>query len=99
MQQVERLIVNVPALLNNAVLCAQEIFQVTLRIDSCSKSEIVSAPFTCHSGKNDSLSIISSLCCSGPLHCNSLVISKSLQSCPLLYKRFSGSLMGLLRQV
>lgn len=70
MQQMKRLIISVSALLYNAVLFAQEIFQVSLQIGNSIKSEIVSASFTCHSGKNDTPSIISSLSCSGPLHCN-----------------------------
>lgn len=87
--------INVPALLYNVVLFTQQIFQVSLQIDNCIKSEIVSASFTCHSGENDTPSIISCFCCSGLLHCNSFVIVKSLQSYPLLCKPFLGSLMGV----
>lgn len=95
MQQVKRLIIHVPVLLYNAGLFTQEIFQVSLQIDIYIKSEIVSASFAHHSGKNDIPSIISYLCFSGLLHCNSLA-EKSLPSYPLLHKQSSGSLMGLL---
>lgn len=65
MQQVKRLIITVPASLYNAVLFAQEPFQLSLGIDSGIRSETVSTSFTCHWGKNDAPSITSPLCCSG----------------------------------
>lgn len=95
MQEVKRLIINVPELLYSAELFTQENFQVSLQIDNYIKSEIVSASFTCHSGKNDIPSIVSYLCFSGLLRCHSLV-EKSLPSYPLLHKQSSGSLLGLL---
>lgn len=65
MQQVKRLIITVPASLYDAVLFAQESFQLSLGIDSGVKIKIVSTSFTCHGGKNDAPSITSPLCCSG----------------------------------